>query len=811
MKQKLVYMAGAVLVAGMATADTVAWWRFEDAEPGTTANSGVVSESIGGSNATSYYIWSNKIEQVNNEYRPAFGPVLGLALYDPVACTTNSNSAAMKFITARGGVSPNTNAGRAYYGGALKVDDGNKLYARCTGAVTVEAFVCTTGGVYNTFAPIIGCLTSGSWTGEKWAIYMENSGIVAVRFNGSVWYSGSTADKTGTVKINDGLWHHVAITWDGSTIRVYVDYEMDKKASDKSDRAYSKSGTIDYAGTATWMGGYATYDPSNGGRKFPGLIDEVRVSNGALTPDQFLRFVPAAPAGDGGEALHLGFDGNTARMLEDGEVLADAVGGIPSIYCAVSGAAASVYDTSEKAGTAIANGLYDDAPIADTSSLRQSVNANDKSNYVKAEAAAVGLFPEGVPVTTSLNYTVEAFFKANSSGQPRKTVLKFGTKYLPAHVITGDSGNEHQMQFCYRKGSSLEWTSGGYTPSDRPYDDGGWHHVAFVSDASNGVVRTYYDYALVAEASDVYVPVSWNESLFIGSKENGGGQFFDGWIDDVRITKRVLRPEEFLTTHPVGSAPVSLFLADMENNYSFTFIADGCWSVLGSGLANTSAGNAPTFESTSPGMLLMDGTNGTKRVANDFSVKFNKSYVEFPPSPLYEQRACTVEFWARFTGFVDNDGEHKGDYANLPYHAGILRFNRATGTTFDWYFYRQNRNAKGTQVAVREASGGVAYLAFPFDRDIADGKWHHYALTFASNEANTETIVSVYDDFRLVASQTCAGIYAYSGGHKLQFGMGSSNPPFILGYINSVRFSRGVLSPDRFLGRIRPGPVVIFK
>ena len=814
MKRMVISMFAAV-VAATTFADTVAWWHFDEEAPGTTANSGVVTESISGTTATSYWINSNSVKQTSSPYRPAFGPAFtGLAVYDPVSGTTNANRAAMRFVTARGGSDPSGNSGRAYYGGAFKVDKAT-LYPNCTGSVTIEAFVCTTGGVYNSFAPIIGCLASANWTKEKWAIYMENGGTIAVRFNGSVWWSDNKSGQAnaGKAKINDGYWHHVALTWDGSTIKIYVDYAIDKKASDSSDREYTKDGTIDYSGTATWIGGYGSYDLSNGGRKFPGLVDEIRVSSGALTPDKFLRLVPPTED-DADTVLHLRFDSDAARALEDGEVVGGTVGGPQALFCAVSGAGASTYDTTEKVAPAIADGIYDDAPVANVSSFCQFTNAADKANYVKVPAAADYLFPSGARSPTNLNYTVEAFFKARGEGQVRKTVFKFGTNYLAAHAITGDDSNSHRIQFCYKKDNSHDWV-GRYSPSDKPYDDGNWHHVALVSDASNRIIRTYYDYELVAADRDVYVPVTKGYSLFVGSKENGDGQFFDGWIDDVRVMKRALRPEEFLTTHPVGSAtPSPLFFADFENSYDFTCAPDNYWSVSGRGVANTSAGNVPTFEKTSPGALLLDGTNGSERVVNDYSVQLNKSYVEMPVSPLYEQRAFTVEFWAKFTGFIDNNGEHDGTYANLPYHAGILRFNRDSGSEYDWFFYRVKDNAKGMQIAVRNAAGGISYLGvFNFSRYIADGKWHHYAITFDTNADNTLTTVNVFDDYKQVvaASQTCAGVFPYTGGHKLQLGLGSSNPPFTLGYINSLRFTRGVLTPDKFLGRIRNGLVILIR
>ena len=48
-----------MLLASTAAADTVAWWHFDEEAPGTVATSGVVTESISGTTATSYWIDSN--------------------------------------------------------------------------------------------------------------------------------------------------------------------------------------------------------------------------------------------------------------------------------------------------------------------------------------------------------------------------------------------------------------------------------------------------------------------------------------------------------------------------------------------------------------------------------------------------------------------------------------------------------------------------------------------------------------------------------------------------------------------------------
>jgi hypothetical protein len=83
---------------------------------------------------------------------------------------------------------------------------------------------------------------------------------------------------TGTIPINDGEWHHVAFVRDAvmDTVRLYVDYNFDAAALD---------GTV---GTQFNTNDIRIGEFNNGGRQFIGDIDFVRISGGALVPDQFV-------------------------------------------------------------------------------------------------------------------------------------------------------------------------------------------------------------------------------------------------------------------------------------------------------------------------------------------------------------------------------------------------------------------------------------------------------------------------------------------------------------------------------------------
>ena len=162
MKRMIISMFAAV-AAATTFADTVAWWHFDEAAPGSTTTSGVVTESVSDTTATPYSI-NASTTYASGSYLPVFARAFpGLAVYDPVSGATNANRSAMKFKTARGGSSPDGNSGRAYYGGALTLDGCDTLYKDCKNSITIEAFVCTTGGVYNTFSRHLLLLLSGTY------------------------------------------------------------------------------------------------------------------------------------------------------------------------------------------------------------------------------------------------------------------------------------------------------------------------------------------------------------------------------------------------------------------------------------------------------------------------------------------------------------------------------------------------------------------------------------------------------------------------------------------------------------------------
>ncbi len=116
-----------------------------------------------------------------------------------------------------------------------------------------------------------------------------NTAIVHWGASGSFSRSSFKYNKTGTIRfeyqggghnsataVNDGEWHHIAYTYDGSTIKLYVDGVEDFTISDKILRT-GEAGETD-----------VTIGSQAGGAKFQGSLDDVRIYDSVLTPEEIV-------------------------------------------------------------------------------------------------------------------------------------------------------------------------------------------------------------------------------------------------------------------------------------------------------------------------------------------------------------------------------------------------------------------------------------------------------------------------------------------------------------------------------------------
>ncbi|MEO9869622.1 LamG-like jellyroll fold domain-containing protein [Ekhidna sp.] len=129
---------------------------------------------------------------------------------------------------------------------------------------TLEAWINTSS---STDVAVAGWSSNDLVANQRFGIVVTATGEVSVVASGN--------DMVGTVQVNDGQWHHIAATFDGSTAFLYVDGELDV-SSIRTYATVAESFTI----------GRRSF--SVGGEFFPGQIDEVRVWNVARTQEQII-------------------------------------------------------------------------------------------------------------------------------------------------------------------------------------------------------------------------------------------------------------------------------------------------------------------------------------------------------------------------------------------------------------------------------------------------------------------------------------------------------------------------------------------
>ena len=114
----------------------------------------------------------------------------------------------------------------------------------------------------------------GGWADGNTSFYLnQGNGDPGTRAGG-VRYAQNWV--TGTSAINDGIWHHIVVSCNGSTRSVYVDGVLENSG----DTDWGALGT----GSQFWIGGNASNN--DGAQNLNGQIDEVNVYDQALSPAQ---------------------------------------------------------------------------------------------------------------------------------------------------------------------------------------------------------------------------------------------------------------------------------------------------------------------------------------------------------------------------------------------------------------------------------------------------------------------------------------------------------------------------------------------
>ena len=767
----------ALLLAGTAFADAVIWYRFDDQEPLTRTAAGVyVTNSV----AATYPAHPRTIHgstyddenSPNTAYLPTYtnSAPAGYGVYDPVTGTRHANRGCLHFHTT----------GRDdQNGGMLRIAQDAALNAITN--ITLEAFVRLGPDVPITsgyMRPII--LKANSGFQGTWGLHVFESNLfhraTLLKSDGTTTAS-SWGNGAKTARIDDGRWHHLAVTYDfgKKKVSLYVDYVAIGSHS-LSDNAI---GFYHPANSPLQIGGNASHTT----RRHNGEIDEVRISNEALPPEKFLRYIPMREI-DGDTMYYLPFDDGDwfSKTALPFNAATNVVGTITVEKYETPVEGASV--TNDLPGDGIRNGVYAPDRYTNGGATHLPVSAAEgPHNGVSI------LLTDPNKLVCASNFTFEAFVKTD-----RQTTKPANSEYADSFAIFHTAylkvlmnGSNNKLLFRYN----------GTNMTDRSVsriDDSKWHHLAYVYDAAAETMTGYVDYKQVTTASVGKGGSGIN--IRISGENSPGYQTLPGCVDEVRITRRALSPTEFLTTHDCVTS-TTLAHADFEDGLDMSPDT----GLIDAGIATArTGGSVPVLDASVPGRIFMDGAAMQDLRDNKKSVRIDGGKLGWKEQTFLNLPTFTVEFFAKLE--------------SLDSSANLIRMTHgasADGSPL-WALYEIDVSSGNRSVRLATYDGTTYnHHDVVKNSSLADGRWHHWALTF-DGSSGTETVVKFYRDYTQIGGCTASHLINYpSGVHTLTIGGTSNNPCHIHGNYDELRVSDGVLPTSAFLRALPNGTILVVR
>lgn len=149
--------------------------------------------------------------------------------------TNRANGNALNFAATAGGSGLVSKGDYNFdFNGSNYIEAQNYKGIQGNGARTVETWINT----YNTTNAEEIISWGSNLTGQKWLVRLNAVGRIRVEVNGG--------NSIGTTVVNDGLWHHIAVTSDGinaTNIKIYVDGQLETVSASQSQAMNTTSGT----------------------------------------------------------------------------------------------------------------------------------------------------------------------------------------------------------------------------------------------------------------------------------------------------------------------------------------------------------------------------------------------------------------------------------------------------------------------------------------------------------------------------------------------------------------------------------------
>lgn len=536
--------------------------------------------------------------------------------------------------------------------------------------------------------------------------------------------------------ITTGTWNHVAATWNGTTLTVYVN-GINKGTDTGSGAISSDANNLLIGGTTT--------------ANFDGTIDSFTVYNYALTADQVKIDL------NQGQAQVLGTLSDKSTYQPQAANQEYCIPG-DSTSCAApvgqwdfeEGTGSTVNDRSGNANTGTWAGTLGSqwAP----GKIGKAGNFNGSTNYVRDTSA----------FSSSLgsNYTIEMWVKTTASASQSLFSLNRNSNNITNEgiLLMNSTGT---ITFWDYNGSAFGFDTTQH--STNTINNGTWHHIAFTKAGTTG--KYYIDGIHDSQPTAANNVTLGTADLVFGADYRDSDEFFNGQIDHVRIYNYTRTPAQIAWDYNRGT-PVAQWKFD-ECQGS---VANDASGNLNTGTITPGASGTYTSVGTcaasSASTMWYNGRNG--KYNSSLAFDGTDDYVSMNTPISTSIPAVSISFWFKFASYASN--------ANLVFNV------MGGGNLYPRIYYTQSTNSLGLQYRI-DGSTKPEVTVSSASSKYPTGTWHHYVAVIDAAVGQ-----SVYIDGIKVASDTQTGsTVTGSSAQTMRIGNDTNVNTFMNGQIDEVQ------------------------